>query len=980
MTEQATLQAEVAALKQRIAELEQQVQAQTTQYTQTETELRTFKVLAEHAPTATAIMSLDYRLTYTNRLFHTMHGYDDDAIERPFRDFIASEDHAMLAMIQKHLVAHHFWHGVITQLRQDGSTFFSQTSMFLICNEAGLPQSIASIHYDMTEQLQAEDALHETQTLLRGFFDNSPAAIFVKDKQGRFLMANRHLASLLSLDNDQLIGKTDAEIVPTTMVATWHTKDHYVLTTGKPVRFEETFTQDDGQERIYLSSRFPIHDAQGSIFAIGSISTEITEWKRAETERRMMEERFSKAFHASPIAMGISTMQDGRYIDVNEHFVLLTGHARHEVIGQTSNELKLWLHPDDRAKMIGILQEQGSIRGMEIRLKTKWGTILDISLSAEIIEVQGVTCLLSLVNDITERKRIHQSLQHAKETAEAATRAKSEFLANMSHEIRTPLNGIIGMTNLILDTHLTPEQRDFIETIRISGNALLIIINDILDFSKIEAGKLDLDYGTFDVRECIEQALDVVAPKAAEKHLDLAYVIDPATPHRIVGDAARIRQVLVNLVGNAVKFTDQGEVVVSLTGTPQPTTFDSRPPPTTHHPLYTIHIAVHDTGIGIPQEYLGQLFQSFSQVDTSTSRKYGGTGLGLAISRRLVEMMGGIMWAESKVGEGSTFHIQITAEAIAEENEDTENTTPENDSEERCPQMHPLSPAAPTHPDPLEVLHGKRILIACDSTTRRTILTRHLSMWGIPPLITHSSTEALKLLQHGQALDSIIVDLHAPLNEDSLALIQQVGIRQHSTPLPLLMYTSVQTRNQLVERFGDHVTAFLNRPIKPSHLYTTLLDIFRPTKPTPEPPPAEPIPEPPPRATPHAPVSILLAEDNIVNRKVALRLLERMGYHADVATNGLEVLEAFAQHRYDIVLMDIQMPEMDGIEATRRLRSMLPHERQPRIVAMTAHAMRGDRERFLTEGMDDYICKPVQVAELQNVLMRFNAQERGDGS
>jgi two-component system, sensor histidine kinase and response regulator len=671
-----------------------------------------------------------------------------------------------------------------------------------------------------------------------------------------------------------------------------------------------------------------IRDEAGKLRGFAKVTRDVSERKENEEALRLSEERFTKAFEHAAIGIALVS-PDGHWLKVNAALCHLVGYSAEELMGKTFQDIT---HPEDLeidlAYVRQVLDGKINTYRMEKRYFRKDGQIVWVHLGVSLVRDKENRPLyfISQVEDITETKAAMARQIELTEKAQAAERAKSEFLAIMSHEIRTPMNGVIGMTSILADTELNEMQRDCVRTITSSGESLLAVINDILDYSKIEVGRMEMESRSFNLRECVEEALDLFATQIRLKNLEAAYLIAPDIPTLLIGDPMRLRQVLVNLIGNAVKFTLEGEIVVNVECRGRP------------EGDYELLFSVADTGIGIPKNGMKRLFQAFQQVDTSTTRRYGGTGLGLVISKRMTELMGGTMWVESESDRGSTFFFTVKLKAA-----------PESAAENR--------PAAPA------VLKSKTALIVEDSATNRRILETQLKIWGMAPVSVSCATEALKHLG-ARTFDVILLD-HQMAEVDGITLAREIR-RRSGAPIILL-----SSSGEVLGNDADLFQSQVSKPVKHSSLLSALLrgtGVHGVSE-----------PDAPDKIFDQElgakhPLRILIVEDNAVNQKVGLAILSRLGYKADLAANGLRAVEAVAQKKYDLILMDIQMPEMNGIEAATVIREKLGPEAPP-MIALTAEALEGDRERFLGLGFEGYMSKPLQASVLQATLKDVKPQQ-----
>jgi two-component system sensor histidine kinase/response regulator len=931
-------------------------------------------LLMENLPDGIYFKDLQSRFIRINRGLAQHFGLSDpaEAVGKTDFDFF-SEEHARQAYLEEQEVIRtgqpllardeaEYW--------PDGRVTWVSTTKLPLRDPDGAIIGTFGISRDASRRKLAEKSLLDSEALYHSLVEALPVCLFRKDRHGRFTFANRPFCAELNMSLAELVGKTDRDVYPAELAEKYMHDDRRVMETGQVFEAVEEHIGPDGGTSYVSVLKVPLRDSDQEVIGMQGIFWDVTPRMRAEEALRQAKylaeesEKRTRLIVDSAYDAYVAMDANGLIIDWNRQAELIFGWPREEAINRPLHELIIPL--SYRAAHVAGVQNflatgKGPLlnRRVEVPAVRRDGSEFPVEITVSPIRYGSEWIFSAFLHDITERKQAEAELRLARDAAEAASQAKSEFLANMSHEIRTPMNAIIGLTELLLDTPLNVEQRDYLETVKKSADALLSVINDILDFSKIEAGKLELEYSPFDLRDSLGDTLNTLALRAHQKGLELACHIAPEVPETVIGDSVRLRQILINLVGNAIKFTERGEVVVDvqlygdrsvaetvgwaergeahqgriggLEDPAQPT---------------ILHFSVRDTGIGIPKDKQNMIFDAFAQADGSTTRRYGGTGLGLAITSRLVQRMGGRVWVESEPGQGSTF--RFTARFA----------------------RHGALLGRPVQQEPGR-LRGVSVLVVDDNATNRFILAEMLGQWHMRPTTVANAAAAMEALESacrsGEPFTLVLLDAQMP-EVDGFMLAERIHAHPDLAGATVMMLSSACQPLEARRCRELGLAAYLTKPIKQTELSRAILAALG----SPE---ARPQPPSPPRARQGRALRLLLAEDNLVNQKLAVRLLEKQGHSVVVAANGREAVEAVERQPFDLVLMDVQMPEMDGFEATAAIRQAeCGTGRHLPILAMTAYAMKGDRERCLASGMDGYVSKPVQGSELADMINKLVAR------
>ena len=940
-------------LRRHLVELAHSVE----KHQRTEEALRTsetfFQTLVESLPQNILRKDTSGRFTFANQKFCQAIGKNlQDILGKTDADFFPPElaakyhrDDLRVMATQEHLDA------VEAHQGKAGEKMFVHVIKTPLYDPAGRVIGVQGIFWDVTARKRIEEELAYERDLLRSLLDNIPDRIYFKDIHSRFLRCSRSMAQRLGLENPQeVVGKTDFDFHPGPQAQEYYDDEQRIILTGQPLIAKLEKQTDPAGKDIWASvTKVPIYASSGAVTGLIGLSRDITQLIQTEQALRQAEEKYRTIYENSVEGI-FQTTRDGHFLSANPALARLYGYATpNEVVtALTDIEHQLYVDPRRREEFAQMMRAHGSVTGFESEVFRRDRSKIWISESARTVcdAAGNFRYYEGTVEDITSRKLADQEREKARESALEAARTKAQFLANMSHEIRTPMNAITGMTGLLLDTRLNQEQHDYVTTIRNSTESLLDIINDILDFSKIEAGKLTMEVIDFDLRETVESSLEMLAERAHKKDIELLCWMDLDLPVALRGDPLRLRQILANLTSNAIKFTEQGQVLLRVSK--QSETSEG----------VSVLFAVQDTGIGIAPEAISRIFQEFTQADGSTTRKYGGTGLGLTISKQLAELMNGKIGVQSKVGEGSNFHFTVTF------------AKPPATGPAGRPDGEPASTP----------LAGVRLLLVDDTATQREILSQQFRHWGLVVAQATSGTEALARLRQaadeGHPYPLAVLDMELA-GEDGLTLAQNIKGEAPLASTRLVLLTMLTHRLSTAVMQATGISASLAKPVRQARLLDCLVEVMSASgalSAQPRRPDGSTTAPLPPRRAPDF-TRILLAEDNPVNQRVAVKQLNKLGYSADAVANGLEVLSALQRVPYDIIIMDCQMPEMDGYEVTRRIRqsgsdSYIHLRAAPYIIALTANALPGDRERCAAAGMNDYLTKPLHMQDLEAAMQR----------
>jgi two-component system sensor histidine kinase/response regulator len=902
-----------------------------------------FQAFMNHSPAVAFIKDDQGRYVYINKVFADRFEVSmEELVGKTDFDWLPAETARISAENDRQVISSEKMARVVEVVpTADGQLIEWLILKFPMSTTSG-GKLLGGVGIDITKQKQAERALQESESQFRDLFDDAPVAYHELDTENRLTRVNKTELAMLGYAADEMVGRAVWDFIVEDPL-----EDHIPVQVAGELNLEatqRTFRRKDGTEIPVLMRHKLITDAEGEVKGMRSTLQDISALKRTERELRDAEEKYRSIFENAIEGIFQST-PEGSYRNANPALARIYGYPSPDELMRAVDDIaaQVYVAVDRRSEFVRIMAQKGEVADFESEVRRRDGSTIWISEHARAVRDANGRLLFyeGTVVDITARREAEAAITRARDAALESARLKSEFLANMSHEIRTPMNGIIGMTGLLLDTDLNTKQRDFTHTIASSADALLTIINDILDFSKIEAGMLVFEEIDFSLEQVVEGAVELLAERALTHRIELASLIHTDVPNYLRGDPGRLRQVLTNLIGNAIKFTDEGEVFVTAT----------REEETDHDVL--VRFSVRDTGIGIAPEVQQQLFQAFVQADGSTTRRYGGTGLGLAICKQLVQQMRGAIGVESQLGKGSTFWFSA-----------------------RFPKQ-PLP--CDRLISPREDLAGVRVLVVDDNGTNRKILNHLFTAWGMRQSHADGGAQALEILrraaQTGQRFDLAMLDMHMP-GMDGLSLARSIKSDPKLANIHLVMLTSLDRHDapELMRESG--LDAYLTKPIKQLALYECLSAVMASD--------AEPRAigaglmqlrdgDPAELADAHETekLRILIAEDNVVNQKVALHQLQKLGYLAQAVDNGRQALDTLRRAPFDLIFMDCQMPELDGYAATRELRRREANDRHTWIIAMTANSLEGDREKCLAAGMDDYVSKPVKIEKLQAAIERF---------